>query len=111
MSLVQEEAVFLGYCGCSEAKRLAISFSTFFLHNTTHYIRTATFVQNWQKIEGWVLILTMYKEPSHKHNALKIYVQSERTKDQCIGKPHWMHEESMRKKTTLNAQRKQMSFR
>ena len=31
---------------CSEAKRLAISFSNFFLHNTTHYIRTATFIQN-----------------------------------------------------------------
>jgi len=46
MSLVQEKAVFLGYCSCSEAKQLAISFSNFFLHNTTHYIRTATFIQN-----------------------------------------------------------------
>ena len=34
--------------------------------------------------------ITMYKESSHKQNALKIYVQSECTKNQCIRKPHWM---------------------
>ena len=35
-----------------------------------------------------VLILTMYKESSHKHNAHKIYVQSECTKNQCTRKLH-----------------------
>jgi len=69
----------IGYC---------FFFSSFFLYNTPHYIGTATFIQKKTIDEGRVLILTMYKELSHKRNAQTIYVQSECTKNQCTRKPH-----------------------
>ena len=75
---------------CSESKRLAIVFSNFFLHNTPHYSGTATFMPKKTIDEGRVLILTMYKGSSHKHNAhdQTIYVQSECKLNQCTRKPH-----------------------
>ena len=110
-NIKQKEAVSL--CACSKAKRLAIGFSKRFLtqHHTLH------------SYSYFYTKLTIDRRASpNPNNVQRIKPQTQRSenlctewmhKNQCIGKPHWVHKESMHKKTTectkkyrLNTQRK-----